>query len=242
MIYIVIPVFNEEINLKRLSENLLDFPFEEDVYFVFSDDGSTDKTISTINNLFPTDRTVVLGDGKNRGPGYAFNTAFNWVLQNSRDNTDKIVTIEADNTSDLSVLSAMIGINKMGYDLVLASIYVQGGGFDNTGFIRGALSLIANLMFRFLFNIKVQTLSSFYRVYSVSLLKKINQKYTVFIKERGFICMLEILIKAINCDAKIIEVPMVLRSQNRMGKSKMKILKTTFQYFRFLILSKWEKS
>lgn len=238
MIYIVIPIFNEEENLLRLSENLLAFPFEEEVHFVFSDDGSTDKTIPVIKKMFPANNTVVLGDGQNRGPGYAFNTAFNWVLDNSIQNTDKIITIEADNTSDLGILSTMLGINKMGYDLVLASIYVQGGGFDSTGFLRGALSLIANLMFRFLFKIQVQTLSSFYRVYEVSLMRKISKQFDSIINERGFICMLEILMKAIDSDAKIIEVPMVLHSKNRIGKSKMNTLNTTLQYLKFLVRTK----
>jgi hypothetical protein len=89
------------------------------------------------------------------------------------------------------------------------------------------------------FNIKVQTISSFYRVYSVSLLKKIKTKYGILIKENGFICMLEILTKAIHCEAKIIEVPMVLKSTKRLGKSKMKIVKTTLDYLKFLFKIKF---
>ncbi len=60
-------------------------------------------------------------------------------------------------------------------------------------------------------------------------------------KETGFICMLEILIKAIKCDAKIIEVPMVLKSTKRIGKSKMKIVKTSMDYLKFLIRLKLKK-
>jgi hypothetical protein len=44
--------------------------------------------------------------------------------------------------------------------------------------------------------------------------------------------------KAINCNAKIIEVPMVLKSSKRKGKSKMKILKTIIDYIKFLIKMK----
>jgi dolichol-phosphate mannosyltransferase len=238
MIYILIPLFNEAENIPQLSKNLLSFPFDDTVTYVFSDDGSTDNSKEVIRALFPENKTVILGDGVNRGPGYAFNTAFNWVLANSQEDSNTIVTLEADNTSDLKILPHMLGINKMSYDLVLASIYVQGGGIDSTGFIRGSLSLIANLMFRFMFKIHVQTLSSFYRVYSVSLVRKVQLKYPTLIQETGFICMLEILMKAIACDAKIIEVPMVLHSKNRIGKSKMKVLNTTLQYFKFLITSK----
>ena len=54
--------------------------------------------------------------------------------------------------------------------------------------------------------------------------------------------MLEILIKAIKVNAKILEVPMVLKSENRIGKSKLKILKTTFAYVKFLIKNTFVKN
>ncbi len=85
------------------------------------------------------------------------------------------------------------------------------------------------------FNVQVLTISSFYRVYTITLLKKVKQQYDVLISENGFICMLEILLKSISCNAKIIEVPMTLNSNKRIGKSKMKIFKTIFEYLIFVI-------
>ena len=239
MIYIVIPIFNEEQNITNLYNELERYFFEEDHFFVFSDDGSSDNTKSEIERHFSNDKTIVLGDGINRGPGAAFNLGFDWVLEHSKHDMDRVVTIEADCTSDLEILPVMITLNKLNFDLVLASVYSQGGGFDSTGFLRKFISSVANLLYRFVFNIKVQTISSFYRVYSVSLLKKIKTKYGILIKENGFICMLEILTKAIHCEAKIIEVPMVLKSTKRLGKSKMKIVKTTLDYLKFLFKIKF---
>lgn len=128
----------------------------------------------------------------------------------------------------------MLALNKMDYDLVLASVYAQGGGFDQTSFYRKFTSAVANFLFRFLFDVQVLTLSSFYRVYAVGLLKKVKAKHPVLIKETGFICMLEILVKSLKCEAKVIEVPMKLHSSKRQGQSKMKVFKTTLQYFKFL--------
>lgn len=239
MIYILIPIFNEEGNVANLHRELSSVLPEEEKMFVFSDDGSTDKTIELLKSHFSNTNFTVLGDGVNRGPGYAFNTGFEWVLANSKNiEKDIVITMEADCTSDISILPHMLGINKMGYDLVLASVYAQGGGFDSTSFIRKFLSAIANLLFRFLFDIKVLTLSSFYRVYSVSLLQKIKQNNSAIITEYGFICMLEILVKAIKQNARMIEVPMMLKSTKRVGKSKLKVFKTTMAYFRFLLFKK----
>jgi len=241
MVYLLIPVFNEEGNIANLHSELKGILPNESCFFVFSDDGSSDRSLSLINEHFVDFKYIILGDGVNRGPGYAFNTGFNWILENSKSDDDVIATLECDCTSDLKILPHMIGINRMGYEIVLASVYAQGGGFDNTSFTRRLISSVANLLYRFLFKLNVQTLSSFYRVYSISLLKRIKLKYSEPITEYGFICMLEILLKSIRCNAKLIEVPMLLQSNKRVGKSKMKVFKTSMQYFRFLITFK-EKS
>lgn len=241
MIYILIPVFNEEGNICNLYNEVKDLLPGEEKLFIFSDDGSTDQSLKLIKEFFGTVPHIILGDGSNHGPGHAFNTGFNWILENSKSDKDIVATIECDCTSDLNILPHMIGINKMGYELVLSSIYAQGGGFDNTTFFRRFISSFANLLYRFLFNLNVQTLSSFYRVYSINLLKRVKTKYGNLITENGFICMLEILIKSIRCKTKLVEVPMMLHSNKRVGKSKMKIFKTTMQYFRFLITFKDKK-
>ena len=125
------------------------------------------------------------------------------------------------------------------YDLVLASVYAQGGGFSKTSIFRKLISFIANQLLRFIFGIKILTLSSFYRVYTVSIIKSIKSHYGKIITENGFICMLEILIKSIRIGTKIIEVPMILNSDKRIGKSKMKIIKTSIRYIHFLLTKRF---
>jgi dolichol-phosphate mannosyltransferase len=154
-------------------------------------------------------------------------------------NADLIVTIEADNTSDIKILERMILNSRAGFDLVLASPYAQGGGFEETTLFRRILSFAANTVLRFCFDVKVLTLSSFYRVYKPDIIKVIKAKYGTIIEEPGFICMVEILIKAIRCKAQIIEIPMVLYSEKRKGKSKMKIIKTGFSYLKFLLKKRY---
>lgn len=236
--YILIPVFNEGLNLDRLHGNLSKALSGKDVRYVFVDDFSTDNSVQIISNLFPKELTTVITKPKNEGPGDSFNRGFEWILENSENNDDIIITLEADNTSDTGILNNMIDISTMGFELVLASIYAQSGGFSKTSFFRKLISFFANMIFRSIFNIKVLTLSSFYRIYHVSLLRRIKQNYPILINEKGFICMLEILLKAIKSEAKIIEVPMTLRSDERKGRSKMKIFKTSMSYLRFLLFAK----
>lgn len=239
MIYFLIPIFNEEGNIDNLYKELISLNLEPPVCYVFSDDGSTDRTRQLLASRFANTQHYVLGDGVNRGPGAAFNFGFRWILDQNPKEDDIVVTMEADCTSDLSILKTMLVLNGLGYDLVLASVYAQGGGFDRTSFMRKLISSLANFIYRFIFDIKVLTLSSFYRVYSVSLIRKIAERHNGdIIAEPGFVSMLEILSKAIACQAKVIEVPMQLKSMKRVGQSKMKIMKTTLHYFRYLIRQK----
>lgn len=242
MIYILIPVFNEEYNIPNLFNELKNILPGEEVFFVFSDDGSSDASKQKLEQYFHNFPNIVLGDGINRGPGKAFNAGFEWILNNYKSENDIVVTMEADCTSDSTLLHKMIAINRLGFDLVLASIYAQGGGFDQTSFFRKLISSLANLLYRFLFRINILTLSSFYRAYSIHILKQLKSKYPAIISESGFICMLEILVKAVDTKARIVEIPMILSSRKRIGASKMNFIKTTLQYFTFLITMKRKQS
>jgi dolichol-phosphate mannosyltransferase len=233
--YFLIPVFNEAQNLDALHQGLSRVLPESEKHYVFVDDCSTDGTVARLKQLFPQNTLTVITKEINAGPGDSFNRGFEWILSHSQSEKDCVVTLEGDNTSDLSILPAMHTLSGMGYELVLSSVYAQGGGFEKTSFFRKFISFFANMLFRAFFNIKVLTLSSFYRVYHISMLKRVKTKYPVLIREKGFICMLEILIKSIKVKASIIEVPMTLKSDLRKGKSKMKIMKNTMSYLRFLM-------
>ncbi|MEM7040483.1 MAG: hypothetical protein AAF570_26190, partial [Bacteroidota bacterium] len=73
------------------------------------------------------------------------------------------------------------------------------------------------------------------------LLKKIKANNKEIIEEPGFICMVEVLKKAIRENAHIIEVPMTLNSDARVGKSKMKVFKTMRNYIRFMFKNMFRK-
>jgi len=240
MIYILIPIYNEEDNIENLANNLHNLNLAQEIYFVFSDDGSKDNSIALLNKYFKNDKFHVISDGINYGPGHAFNIGIQLILKHSTSANDIVITLESDNTGDYSLIPIMVANNNLGYDLILASVYAQGGGFQKTSFFRKLISFLANMFFRAVFDIKVLTLSSFYRCYDINLLKRLESKYSEhIIEETGFICMLEILLKAIKVDAKVLELPMQLKSDNRNGKSKMKIFKTSMLYLKFLFKYKF---
>ncbi len=234
MIFFLVPVYNEEENIPKLFESFARVSDKHEVTFVFVDDCSTDNSVNLINTLFENFRFKVITKQQNGGPGHSFNLGFDWILEHS-ESTDLVVTLEADGTSDLSILSTMITLSsEFGFDLVLSSVYAQGGGFQQTSFFRKTISFWANIMLRAIFNVKVLTLSSFYRISSVALLRRIKDRYSIIIEQPGFVCMFEMVLKSINVDARIIEVPMQLKSEARIGQSKMNVTKTSKEYLRFI--------
>lgn len=239
MIYFLIPVFNEAPNIEELTDTLKRAIPQYKKFYLFVDDCSTDKTQELINQYLTEGEFHIISKEKNLGPGDSFNLGFEWILQHSKMEEDKVVTLEADNTSDISILDKMIKISELGYDLVLASVYAQGGGFERTTLFRKLVSFIVNILLRIVFEVKTLTLSSFYRIYKIQLLKSIKDNYTNIVVEKGFVSMFEILLKAIRLNAIIIEIPMKLKSTRRKGKSKMKTLKTAYSYIRFLLVKRF---
>jgi dolichol-phosphate mannosyltransferase len=92
---------------------------------------------------------------------------------------------------------------------------------------------MANLFIKELLGLHgILTVSSFFRLYRSSALKKLQSTYgEEIIERRGFECMVEMTMKMVNIGITISEVPLVLDTRARVGRSRMNVLKTIFGYF-----------
>ena len=236
-IHLLIPAYNEVENLPHLFAGLLpalqelDRPWD----LLFVDDGSTDATVAHIKDQARGYPISVLSHRKNLGPGAAFTTGFRALLNTSADH-EAIITLEADGTSDVTLLEPLLARYDLGVDVVLASVYHPDGGLKHTPFHRRALSSAANALLRTLFHMpELYTFSSFYRVYRTGLLREAMALYGLrLIEEPGFAAVVELLIRLNRMGARIEEVPMVLDSSHRIGASRMRVGKTIRAYFRMM--------
>lgn len=230
---VVIPIFNELENLPSLIDSVEQLGNSTiDISIIVCDDGSKDGSRLWLESEQRKGRLIVLGDGINHGPGVAFENGFQYVLQKLPD-FDFLLTMEGDGTADLSSFPIMFdSINHV--DVVLASVYAEGGGFSNTNWARLLISRFANELTRRCLDLPYQTLTSFYRIYRVSALHQLQNKSSPIFSEKGFICQVEILYKLHRKGFIMKEIPTTLFTDRRQGKSKMKLGKTMLAHVRFL--------
>jgi dolichol-phosphate mannosyltransferase len=228
----VVPALNEACNLPRLFDDLERCAAARDantvVYVV--DDGSTDGTAELAEAYHGPLRVEVVRHVRNLGPGAAFDNGFRRLLSCGTKDA-LVVTLEADNTSDLDRLAHMIERAREDADLVLASARLV-----NVRFARRALSTGASAFVRSTLGVNARTVSNFFRVYRLAILREAYARFgDAFITEPGFACKAEILAKLERLGARIAEVPVDLDWSRREGRSKMPVLRTTVAYGRLAL-------
>jgi dolichol-phosphate mannosyltransferase len=244
-LFVVVPVLDEAPNIPRLVGDLTRLAqriaADMECRAVFVDDGSTDGTADRIRQEAASLPVEVLRHDRNLGPGRAFATGFRHLAP-VLGADDWVATVEGDNTSRVDTLLQMLVRRREGFEVVLASPYMYGGGLTNTTLLRVFLSHGANSLVKELLGIRgILTMSSFFRLYGAPVLKRLQARYGDGILETpGFECMVELLAKLIQAGATISEVAMPLDGSQRLGKSKMRVTRTIRGYLRlFWVGRKW---
>jgi dolichol-phosphate mannosyltransferase len=227
-------VLNEAPNLGRLFDGLQTVAREAvglEMRIVLVDDGSTDETAQLARQLSAGLDLTVLTHDTNRGPGNAFGTAFAHLASRVRSD-DLVVTMEGDNTSRTELVAAMLRRSEEGYDAVFASPYMYGGGILHTRPTRVILSHIANAFVKEFLGVHgILTVSSFFRLYRGACLRRLQECYGERIIERdGFESMIEVVMKMMYLRLSISELPMVLDTTLRVGRSKLNTRRTALGY------------
>lgn len=230
----VVPAYNEEDNLPRLIADLESRPeLWEGGRLIVVDDGSRDDT-AVVAEAHPGPLPVeVIRLGVNQGPGRAFDRGFRRALELAPQD-GMIVTLEADATSDLDAVVEMLATARSGADVVLASHHH--GELVNVRAHRRFLSRAAAYAVRRTAGLDARTVSSFFRVYRAAALRAAYALHGAgLIREGGFACKAELLIKLDRMHARVAEVPVALDWSRREGASKLRVLPTVGGYARLMM-------
>ncbi|MBI4224021.1 MAG: glycosyltransferase family 2 protein [Deltaproteobacteria bacterium] len=229
MIFIVLPVYNEQNNIGALLRNI-DRSMKEYGHgykVIMVNDGSTDNTLQSVEALKGVVPLLVLSHKKNSGVGEALKTGLVRAVELSEEN-DVIITMDADNTHVPGLIMRLNRNIWEGCDVVIASRFVRDARILGVPFKRRFLSGAASLLFRFFFPIRgVKDYTCGFRAYRAGLLQRAFQAHgKELVSESGFSCMIDVLLKLRKFNPIINEVPIILRYDRRASGSKMNVQKT----------------
>lgn len=210
MLSVIIPVFNEEGNIKNLVNNLEKIIKKDDEIIVV-DDASTDNTFEVAKGL----NCKVIKHEKNSGKGSAI---INGIKIAKGDN---ILFMDGDGQDDPSELCKLTDKIEKGYDLVIGSRFVEDETKKITRYTKTALSNInwfgnkaLTFLLNFLFKLDVKDTQSGYKCFKSASLKKLN------LVSKRYEIESEMIIKSKKHNFKICEVP-VHRYTREYGKSHL---------------------
>ncbi|MBD2514017.1 glycosyltransferase family 2 protein [Nostoc sp. FACHB-973] len=239
-LFVLLPAYNEEESIRPLFQRFqqLQQISQMDIQLILVDDGSRDRTGQTA-----IEESQSLGISlklvqhpKNAGLGQAIKTGFTTFLEISQEG-DFLAAMDCDNTQPPELLIKMYdAMIAGGYDIAIASRYRKGSKVIGVSKFREFMSYGASWLFIIAARIPgVKDYTCGYRLYNRNFLTKLDMYYgDNLFTESGFACMIDLLLKAKVFKPRIIEIPMVLRYDQKPTASKMKILKTITRTLKLL--------
>ena len=229
-IYILLPAYNEgkalEPLLKRIKTGMENRSFDYQV--IAYNDGSTDNTLDILKLNKHGVPLKIIGKDQNEGLGFAFFSLIREVIKLSFDKEDIAIVLDSDNTHNPEHVYQMVNKIRDGFDVAIASRYLRDSRIIGVTKLRQILSIGASWIMRILFPIKgVRDYTCGYRAYNITCLRKALDKFgDKLVEDKGFACMAELLIKLRSMHILAVEVPLILRYDQKKGESKMEIIKT----------------
>jgi glycosyltransferase involved in cell wall biosynthesis len=222
-ISVIIPVYNEEDNVKPLYQSLTKvlFSLGKSYEIVFIDDGSQDNTLDNLKSIeLSDDHVSVISFAKNYGQTAALDAGFKAA------NGDIVVTMDGDLQNDPADIPLLLGKIDEGYDMVSGW-----RKFRNDPWLKIASSLIANFIRNLLSNESIKDTGC--------MLKACRREFLKSIKFfNGLHRFLPTLVKMEG--GKVTEV-VVSHHPRKYGYSKYNIRRRLIKPFMDLLIIIWMK-
>ncbi len=235
-VWILLPAFNEAVGLPELLEAIERAGRGARWHAIIVDDGSRDGTAEIARGFAGRMPLTVLVHPENRGLAAAIRTGLDHACRAAAPE-DVVVTMDADNTHRPEQIPSMVDALDAGADVVIASRYVRGARQAGVPAHRSLLSAGVGVLLRFRFGLPgVRDYSCGYRAYRAALLQKALAAYGErLIESQGFVVMTEVLVKLAPFRPRIVEVPLDLHYDWKVGASKMRTAQTITGYLRLMV-------
>lgn len=210
--FVVIPTYNEQDNLRRLLEQVLQQDASLQVLVV--DDNSPDGTGQLADELAASNSRInVLHRPGKMGLGSAYRDGFRRAMQLG---ADLLIEMDADFSHDPAILPVFLEQIK-DHDLVIGSRYLNGISVVNWPLRRLMLSYGANWYTRLVTGLTIMDCTSGFKCFRRSLIELIDLDR---VKSDGYSFQIEMHFRSAQLGAKITEVPIIFIDR-RVGQSKM---------------------
>jgi dolichol-phosphate mannosyltransferase len=210
---VCLPTYDERENLEPMVRALAEVLGPEDRVLVV-DDSSPDGTGQIADRLAAElDWVDVLHRPRKEGLGRAYLDGFRRALD---DGADLILEMDCDFSHDPEDVPRLIEAADEA-DLVLGSRYVRGGGTENWGLVRRAVSRWGSLYAQLLLGLGVRDLTGGFKCYRRTVLERIDLDA---IASRGYAFQIETTYRALRAGFRVVEIP-IRFTDREVGGSKM---------------------
>lgn len=211
--WVVIPTYDEAGNVEAMARAVGERLGPRD-RVLFVDDGSPDGTGEILDRMASdSDRIEVLHRPVKDGLGGALIAGFERALGND---ASLIVQMDADFSHDPASLPDLVAAADRA-DLVIGSRYVDGGGVEDWGAFRRALSRGGSLYSATVLGLPQRDLTGGFKCWRASALRAIDLDS---VGSAGYSFQVELTWRAVRAGLTVVEVPIIF-SERIEGRSKM---------------------
>lgn len=242
---LILPMYNEGLSISLLRKAIAANGAIL-TWIIAVDDGSRDDTFQLLREWQEEDdRLRIVSYPINRGLPAACTAGFIAALElgvgAGRD--DVLITMDSDASHPMDLVPRMVERIREGYDIVIASRHRPGASQNGLSGVRRVFSWGASTLMRIFYPVDgLRDYSTNYRAYRASLIARaLDMSGGCLAESRGFVGVVEILLRLCSMSPEIAEVPLTLRYDLKKSKSKMRVWKTLVGYL-FLISKRKTRS
>lgn len=246
----IIPTYNEKENIKKMLETLADVAQKNPQYqfeTLVVDDCSPDGTAAIVRQAIKKDPSIKLIEGPKIGLGEALIRGYQYAMKEM--NADVVIPNDCDFSFDPYKISALLKKIEEGFDVVVGSRHVGGGGTAGWSLFRKLNHWVANELFAwYVAGIKeVHDHNGNFKAIRVKGV--LDQVPLEKLKVKGFGFQCYILYELSKVTKRFAEVPVIFKFRTA-GETKVSFnskyfkyyLRDTLEYIRLSLLIRLDRS
>lgn len=220
---IMLIAHNEEQNIGRMIEGLMQNYRQEMLELIVVDDVSTDSTAAVVESWMVREPKVrLVRKNPPCGVGRALKAGFASVSPKA----EYVLTMDSDFVESIKEVRMLIrAIEEDGYDGVIGSRFIKGSRLEVYPLAKKMMNRMFHFIVKALFSIRQNDLTNNFKLYKTHIFRDLPWE------SNGYAMNAETGILPIICGYRIAEIPVSwVGRDSKMGKSKFRLFKSGWSY------------